>query len=302
MTTPHPQLPGQPSSRPTRPDQLQPGPRDPSLPAAHLDGPDPRGPALPSPDLHGPGLHDPGLRGPGLHPARLPVLPPFPRQPGWPRPLPDVVAVRRLPLPDSAPPYDDQRVSPAPASPQAASAESGSPESGSPEPASPEPASPAEGQPGQPGVARQQGQPPPGLAGMPGAWPSHFAQVLAEALAGARPAQQLTSWTTQRARSRIRRLGPVLQTGPRPRVIRVLGSAPASDVVELTIILSVGSAVRALAVRLERAGEIPAAGAPGGSPGSIRHQAGRQPSGPASAGDDARGPGPAWLCTDIEAA
>jgi hypothetical protein len=136
---------------------------------------------------------------------------------------------------------------------------------------------------------------------MPGPWPSQFAQVLAEALAGARPLQQLTSWTTQRARSRIRRLGPVLQTGPRPRVMRVLGSAPASGVVELTIIVSVGSAVRALAVRLERAGPDQPAGVPGGPLGGIRHQAGRPP-GPGSAGDDARGPGPAWLCTDIEAA
>ena len=84
--------------------------------------------------------------------------------------------------------------------------------------------------------------------------------------------------------------------------MRVLGSAPASDVLELTIILSVGSAVRALAVRLERAGPVPPAGVPDGPLGGIRHQGGRQPGGPGSAGDDARGPGLTWLCTDIEAA
>lgn len=316
MTTPRPELPGQPSSRPARPDQHQPGPRDPSLPAVQLAGPGPRGPALPSPDLpgpglpgpglHDPGLPDPGLHDPGLHPARLPVLPPFPRQPGWLRPLPDVVAVQRMPLPDSAPPYDDQRAGVAPGGPQAASTEPGSADPGCAEPATRE-----EGQPGQSGLAgscglAELGQPapggPPGLAGMPGAWPSQFAQALAEALAGARPAQQLTSWTTQRARSRIRRLGPVLQSGPRPRVLRVLGSAPASDVVELTIILSVGPAVRALAVRLERAGPDALTRMPRGGPDPGRHPAGRLPGRPGSAGDDARGAGPAWLCTDIEAA
>ncbi|HEY1644388.1 MAG TPA: Rv3235 family protein [Streptosporangiaceae bacterium] len=302
MTTPRPELPGQPSSRPARPDQHQPGPRDPSLPAAQLAGPGPRGPALPRPDLpgpglpdpglrdpglHDPGLHDPGLHDPGLHPARLPVLPPFPRQPGWLRPLPDVVAVQRMPLPDSAPPYDDdQRASVAPGGPRAASTEPGSADPGCAEPA-----------------IREVGQPgPPGLAGMPGAWPSQFAQALAEALAGARPAQQLTSWTTQRARSRIRRLGPVLQSGPRPRVLRVLGSAPTSDVVELTIILSVGPAVRALAVRLERAGPDALTRMPRGEPDPGRHASGRLPGRPGSAADDARGAGPAWLCTDIEAA
>ena len=57
-------------------------------------------------------------------------------------------------------------------------------------------------------------------------WPSQFAQVLAETLAGSRPAQQLTPWTTEQARRRIRQLGPMLATGQRPRVRRVMTSAP----------------------------------------------------------------------------
>jgi len=46
-------------------------------------------------------------------------------------------------------------------------------------------------------------------------WPSQFAQVLAETLAGSRPASQITPWTTERARAHIRRLGPLLAAGQR---------------------------------------------------------------------------------------
>lgn len=82
--------------------------------------------------------------------------------------------------------------------------------------------------------------------------PSQFAQVLAEALAGTRPAQQLTPWTTEQARQRIRQLGPLLATEQRPRVRRVITSAPANDVLELTAVVGFGPRVRLLAVRLER--------------------------------------------------
>jgi Family of unknown function (DUF6459) len=40
-----------------------------------------------------------------------------------------------------------------------------------------------------------------------GEWPSQFARNLAEALAGTRPARQVTTWTADHARQRIRRLG-----------------------------------------------------------------------------------------------
>ena len=86
-------------------------------------------------------------------------------------------------------------------------------------------------------------------------WASQFAQVLAETLAGSRPAQQLTPWTNEQARQRIRQLGPTLVTDQRPRVRRIVTSAPSQDVLELTAVVGFGPRVRALALRLER-GEI----------------------------------------------
>ena len=110
-----------------------------------------------------------------------------------------------------------------------------------------------------------------------GEWPGQFAQVLAETLAGSRPAQQLNPWTTERARQRIRQLAPRLQGGQRPRVRRVRTFAPDPDVIEMTIVVSLGTQVRALAVRLER------------SPAGHRRQGQGQPA-------------PPWRCTAIEAA
>jgi hypothetical protein len=110
-----------------------------------------------------------------------------------------------------------------------------------------------------------------------GQWPSQFAQVLAETLAGARPASQLTPWTTERARAHIRRLGPLLAVDRRPRVQRVRASQPARDVVEVAVVAEFGNRTRALAARLERAG--PRAATPGRT------------------GRDAH-----WLCTAIESA
>ncbi|HEY2519962.1 MAG TPA: Rv3235 family protein [Streptosporangiaceae bacterium] len=110
-----------------------------------------------------------------------------------------------------------------------------------------------------------------------GQWPSQFAQVLAETLAGARPASQLTPWTTERARAHIRRLGPLLAVDRRPRVQRVRASQPARDVVEVAVVAEFGSRTRALAARLERAGAEPAT--------------------PGRRGREAR-----WLCTAIESA
>jgi hypothetical protein len=101
--------------------------------------------------------------------------------------------------------------------------------------------------------------------------------VLAETLAGSRPASQIDPWTTERARAHIRRLGPLLAAGQRPRVHRVLTSYPADDVVEVAAIVGFGARTRALAARLERA-----------SP---------QPATPGRPAREAR-----WLCTAIESA
>ena len=184
-------------------------------------------------------------------------------------PLPDPAGVRLHTVPDSAPPYDDELAIPnASAGPAAgpgraaASTRQPGPAAGAP------PAGTAASQPPAPDQPAGHGEP---------ALPGQFARVLVETLAGTRPPRQLTSWTTERARSRIQRMGPVLTAGQRPRLRRVVARHPSADVIEMTVLLSVGPQVKALAVRLE-------------------HTAAR----PASLGRPTR-PGK-WLCTHVEAA
>jgi Family of unknown function (DUF6459) len=247
----------------------------------------PRTPSQP-PEAGRPG--PPAQPGPVTRPRR-PAPPGPPAQPGSPvpagagqtrrpacprearRPLPDPAAVRLLAVPDSAPPYDDEALA------AAASAERKAP-------ARPGPARPGPGRGPHP-------EPPPDSAGSGGddqdhgvtpGWPSLFAQVLAETLAGSRPPGQIVPWTTQRARSTIQRLGPTLSAGQpatrqRPLVRRVVTSRPSHDVLEMTVIVGFGPRIRALAVRLERS--VPDNTAPPGT----------------AAGRPAR-----WLCTAVEAA
>jgi hypothetical protein len=188
-------------------------------------------------------------------PRRPPPLPPRGPQPTWPRPWPDAVALpSRLPLPAAGPAFDDQAGLDLP-SPRTAL-----------------PAAQPDRAPG--GASAESAGPPPAEGPDTGTWTGLFAQALAEALAGSRPARQMAPWTTEQARRRIRQLGPVLQSGPRPVVRRVLTSAPRRDVVEMTVIIGVGPRTRAIAVRLERA-----------------------PANPARPGR-----GRPWICTVIEAA
>jgi hypothetical protein len=243
---------------------------------------------------------------------------------GTGRPLPDLMAIRLVPVPNCLPPYDDElpgarkpvsqvnqswatdAEDPAPVAahendqsaagpgkppsvtrdePRTASHERNE-DDGAPVPAE-GPPSAAEGAPapGETAPGRPAAAPPPGgrrpRAGNPrddiGQWPNQFAQVLAETLAGARPASQLTPWTTEQARAHIRRLGPLLAVDRRPRVQRVRASQPARDVVEVAVIAEFGCRTRALAARLERAGARPAT--------------------PGRPGREAR-----WLCTAIESA
>lgn len=195
-------------------------------------------------------------------PAVVPILPTRVRQPGRQAPLPDAVAVRRLRVPDPAPPFDDEipalttplttgngHVAAAAERPAAAEQAdvTGQDQGGcgnGPDRGSSSPPKPPGGSGGQPG-----GTPRPDPAGD---WPSQFAQVLAETLAGSRPAQQLTPWTTEQARKRIRQLGPMLATDQRPKVRRVMTSTPAAGVLEMTAVVGFGPRVRALALRLER--------------------------------------------------
>jgi hypothetical protein len=195
------------------------------------------------PDPHGTGI------GPG---SRLPAeAPGTPGCPGGRRPLPDPVAVRLCRIPDPAPPYDEE----AGRKPGNRSAQD-----------TPKPASP--GRPVVPSAPR-----PASSAG----WPSRFAQVLAETLAGSRPPGQMAPWTTEMARRHIKRLGPELASAQRPRVRRVVTFHPSSDVMEMTVVVGFGPRVRALAVRLERTG-------------ADARTRGRQPE------------SPRWLCTAVEAA
>lgn len=168
-------------------------------------------------------------------------------------PPPDPAAVCLLPVPDHAPPFDDAVRAGAPL--QAVPASSVMPPAGN------------DAIPQIPGPARRQ-------AG----WPGQFAQALAETLAGSRSAEQLRPWTTEQARRRIRQLGPTLSTGQRPKVRKIMTSAPSPGVVEMTAVVRFGPRTRVLALRLERS-------EPPGRPGSR----------PASAGQQ-------WLCTAIESA
>jgi Family of unknown function (DUF6459) len=179
-------------------------------------------------------------------PAVVPILPTRVRQPGRQAPLPDAVAVRRLSVPDPAPPFDDEILATATAAagPDAAGQAPGHGSDGAE--ADGESGSPPPGPPGGPSGGGTR-RPDPG-----GGWPSQFAQVLAETLAGSRPAQQLTPWTTEQARRRIRQLGPMLATDQRPKVRRVMTSAPAAGVLEMTAVVGFGPRVRAVALRLER--------------------------------------------------
>ena len=82
------------------------------------------------------------------------------------------------------------------------------------------------------------------------AWPRQFAVLLAEALAGDRPTRQIRPWLSPRGRVHLQRLMPLFGSGQGARVQRVMTTHPTPDVIEMTLIVAVGSRIRALAVRL----------------------------------------------------
>ena len=100
----------------------------------------------------------------------------------------------------------------------------------------------------------------------PDEWPQRLARMITEALAGSRPAQQMLPWTSNRARRQLQRMRPAFAAGQRPRIVRILSTRPARDVIEMSVIARFGPRTRALALRLERL------------------------------------PGARWICTEIEAA
>jgi hypothetical protein len=101
------------------------------------------------------------------------------------------------------------------------------------------------------------------------AWSRQFALLLAEALTGDRPVRQILPWLSQRGRVHLHQAA---------RVQRVMTTQPSPDVIEMTLIVAVGSRIRALAVRLTLA---PPQQRPGWRSAGLK---------------------PGWLCTDIEAA
>ena len=198
----------------------------------------------------------------------MPALPPdrpgCPKAPGGRRPLPDLAAVRLYLVPDPAPPYDEE-------------VSAGEPGCGRLPGWAPRAESPGAEAPGAEAPWAGVPRPPAAAAGTPPGWPDRFAQVLAEALAGSRPPRQLVPWTTQETLDRIQRLGPRLASAQRPLVRRVVTSQPATDVLEMTVVVGFGPRVKAMAVRLERTGARL----------------------PARRGDPLTG---RWVCTAVEAA
>jgi hypothetical protein len=194
----------------------------------------------------------------------------------------DLSAIRLLELTDLGPPFDDD-----PAAGRAA-ADATATRHGAPGPGT------AALAPGQ-GAARTAAV-APGLDA-DGDWARQFARLLTEALSGARPVRQILPCTSDRARVQLRALMPLFAGGQRPRLLRVIATRPARDVIEMTVIAGLGARTRALAVRLQRAD-------PAERPPAWLTPAGQA----APAGErqvsalTARQAAPRWLCTDIEAA
>lgn len=246
---------------------------------------------------------------------RTPLVPlPSPEAGGraWgPHPLPDAAAIRTVTVPDSAPPYDDSLTRGSGRERPVRLPGGSAPNSRGEYLWRVGPGGNADASAGGPGD--RSGPSGPGSPGGPGdpsgdgdrdlarrAWPSRFAQVLAESLAGSRPSGQLTPWTTEQTRQRIRQLGPILATGDQPRIRRVIVSSPDHGVLEMTVVVGLGSRVRALAVRLEEQARLTRqAGrpAPGKAGGRVLAAAG-----PASAASYPAAMASPWFCTAVEAA
>jgi Family of unknown function (DUF6459) len=171
-------------------------------------------------------------------------------------------SLRLITVPDTAPPYDCEAHGaacpagrdPAPVEPQGAGQAS-------------EPTLPAGSAPPA-GSASPAGSTSPANALAPErlgpAWPLQFAQVVVEILAGARSPRQIVPCTTDHVRAQIGALMPLLASGHRPRIQRILTSRPTARAVEMSVVVSSGPRSRALAIRCEHLPARPAApGLPG---------------------------------------
>ncbi|MDA0566962.1 Rv3235 family protein [Streptomonospora sp. S1-112] len=77
-----------------------------------------------------------------------------------------------------------------------------------------------------------------------------FAQVVAEVLAGDRPAGQVRPLLSRRAYELLERRAGAYACARRPRLRRAVLTAPGSDVAEVTAVIDCGSRCRALALRI----------------------------------------------------
>jgi hypothetical protein len=166
---------------------------------------------------------------------------------------------RRVPTPQTEPPYDDEAAGPGVA-------------------AAPAPPTPAvqgalalanPGSASAPAVpARLRLVPAPAERVEPGppdprAWAGRLAQAVTEVLAGDRPPTQLLRWTTERiyadlarhAATRARELTIVRTGRTRPKVTRVVVCDIREGVVEASAVVNHGARARAMALRLEALGD-----------------------------------------------
>jgi Family of unknown function (DUF6459) len=198
----------------------------------------------------------------------------------------DLSAIRLLTLPELGPPFDDDPAARAVTAPGAVTSL----------------ANPAGGVAGA--TAPHAGKRPGAQeAGPDGDWARQFARLLTEALSGARPVRQILPCTSDHARVQLRALMPLFAGGQRPRLLRVIATRPARDVIEMTVIAGLGTRIRALAVRLQRAdpAERPAWLSPASS--VTQRQLSALPTRTRSAQPGkAAAATPRWVCTDIEAA
>ncbi|GAB3442845.1 hypothetical protein GCM10027570_10370 [Streptomonospora sediminis] len=77
-----------------------------------------------------------------------------------------------------------------------------------------------------------------------------FAQILAEVLAGERPARQVRPLLSRRAYELLARRAGAYACAQRPRVRNARLSAPAADIAELSAVVECGARCRALALRV----------------------------------------------------
>ena len=183
------------------------------------------------------------------------------------------MSLRRVEVPDGAPPYDCEAHGAA--CPAVRSVAGGAHEADGGARSVPY-AAPGSRTVAAPGSRSGLGGAAAGGTGPAGTLPWQFAQVMVEIMAGLRPQKQLIGLTTERARAQVQRLAPLLASDRRPTIARIVTSRPTARVMEMTVVVRVGTRPRALAVRLEHLAERPA------TPG--------RPTRPAR-----------WLCTAVEA-